>query len=257
MKKVIVAILCLTIICSLTACVLVSADNAVTDEDAQKYGDDAFEYAEEVAKEYIRLYQNKEFERVGEMTVDPIRPEIDFFETSKINGFRFKEIPDHLYERYTGTPAEYAEALYYAVKESFGENAWDNLSYRISREKHWDGTPVYYNTLTGKYVSLEECQQTNDQYFRDASGEEDVSMEYLFSKYPEEMKTWIENIPVKSDIEEAFAVYLVELFFNGKQIPDTIGIGWIQFSVSNKNGRWEIYSGITGGFDDYSPDVEE
>ena len=138
MRKVITLFVCLLMLFSLSACTKASAENTVTDGNNEKYGDEAIEYAEELAKEYIQLYQKKDFDRIAEMTPDGIRAGDDFYLRFKQIGIPLEEVWTEA-KAYTGSGRDRAEATYQAVVYSFGDQAWDTVGYEIKREKHWEG----------------------------------------------------------------------------------------------------------------------
>lgn len=142
------------------------------------------------------------------------------------------------------------------IKEKFGENAWNNVSYNVIKKNCPSKREEFVNTETGQTLSEKEAVDLADNYWKDFAKKKGIEYaEFLNIKEfsgefnaEENMNILIAKElgyqpPVKVNLVDEYDFYEVDLSFNG-DTETSDGENSFRISVDNKAGIFKICHGL-------------
>lgn len=142
------------------------------------------------------------------------------------------------------------------IKEKFGPNAWDNVTYNIIKKNCPSKREEFVNTETGQTLSEKEAVDQADNYWKDFAKKKGIEYaEFLNIKEfsgefneEENMNILIAKElgyqpPVKVNLVDEYDFYEVHLSFNG-DTETSDGENSFRISVDNKTGIFKIFQGL-------------
>ncbi|NLV22799.1 MAG: hypothetical protein GXY49_12605 [Syntrophomonadaceae bacterium] len=155
----------------------------------------------------------------------------------------------------TKSTAELTKAQAAFVCENFGANAWNNIKYTFTKWAPPGDRTAYIIEETGEEVSFEVYLETNQKYWEEIAINEGIEVDEIFAQHlPGEKLTddeihatgvyqkYVADEPAVLTTAADFECYIVELSFHQESADGTKNY---RFYVSNEDGTWGIYQGLT------------
>lgn len=148
-----------------------------------------------------------------------------------------------------------AEQQHNLVVEQFGEDAWDNVSYKLEEIEPLRGTIGYRVIATGELVNEETYEQIMRDYWDGVAEQEGVSYYdmFLMDEEPSEnmenkrvdlIAKYAEGIPAELTTVSDSQTYDVKLTFNGRAVSDDEYENF-HFVIDNSGGDWTVFQGLS------------
>ncbi len=145
----------------------------------------------------------------------------------------------------------------------FGEKAWDNVKFEMTKMPAPEGTGKWFEKSTGKEISFEESVKLNEQYWNKVLEENNWTEKDVFTPEGKEETAeeaalreknhakYIDGEPTEYILEEDYERYAVELLFDGKKEAKT-GEHQFKITITNKGGKWGLYDMLS-----WNPTISE
>ena len=214
----------------------------------------------EIATMYIEALANKDSVKIREMGIKSLGMDTAYLSSPLITldeaekkGL-LKEASQH--QKINAEIDKLVTSQYDSVVNSFGKNAWDNVSFEFNKEEHLDGKIAYVEKKSNKQITEEQYEKLNRSYWEGLAKENGITYEQLFSfddpeldresayKYHTLFIKGLETIPTDTIVSTDYELYRVSLKFNGKTVGED-GMGDYRFYISNQSGKWETIEGLT------------
>lgn len=145
---------------------------------------------------------------------------------------------------------------YEFIIEKFGDNAWENITYKIDKANCPSNKEEYVNIETGQVISEKEFLNITEMYWNNFVKEKGIEYEEFLNireysgefNEKENMNILIANElgyrpPVKVNLVDEYDFYEVYLSFNGRTETDD-GENAFKICIDNKNGTFKVISGL-------------
>jgi len=151
----------------------------------------------------------------------------------------------------------------------FGKDAWMNVDYSIIAVKSSEAREQWVEKASRNVISEEEGREKLKEYWDNIGLKEGINSKDIFSNTLEEingvvrdsaqlkllkLKSKYKNSePVEIQLVPYYSTYEIKLKFNGQ---DTALSGEcnFHFSISNKNGKWMLYDGLSWTLPEVEPE---
>ena len=220
-----------------------------------------------VVENYLAQMQNRSFSNVNKtgtmIEFAGYDPEAYSFQAFNDPDLRYTDVMSN-------DSTKIAARQYGFIVDRFGEDAWENATYKIVRVKcpETDGQLYYYDTLSDKYIDASEYIALKSAYYRKLSNGIGIEEEELNSIREQAQEIFVsrngisnsekityEDIfesvalsndhfpPVEIRSKELYDYYIVYFTFNDKNVTE-FGETKFRIDICNKSGSFEICQGM-------------
>jgi len=229
--------------------------NACIFEEKQNYQEYGFAQSqEEVIQKFLTMFREKTFSENVAWTDSPAFWGMDFkYAKGLFEVQTDAELEQLKKDHERRTFSEYLEWQNLVVEESFGDDAWENVSYDVSLVYNSSEIQGYKDRERGEILTYQQYRRMNAAFLKKKTGDEFISEEELYKKYPDKAESWVAEMPAVKTTLKINGVLRVTLTFDGQKRPEK-GFGEFDFYIANYGEQWFIYEGLKGGyFDDAVP----
>lgn len=157
------------------------------------------------------------------------------------------------------------------VVNSFGNDAWGNVSYVINKIDSPEVKEQWIEISTGKVLTTEEGMNQLKKYWDSVSVIENIDAKLFFKTEMDGIKEQTDeefkimkikekytiDEPVKVKLVPYYDTYEVCFMFNNMEKSDKTGLSNFRIYISNKNGVWSIYDGLNWSYPEEAAPVSD